>query len=207
MNRSQLLILMLSLGTFLAVLTACTTPSPGSNAALTEQSGPASADVSSVPTPAGPAQHYPAPASEDSYPPPDSNWIGPAIGSQAGEDQAYPGPDRELTTDGVRFTIDRPLQAGQTTVTGSAPENTYLALSDLTYAGLILGEGQSDSMGHFSITVTPLIEGNRVGLTVSAAQGGQSMVEFAQEYYPFRGEGYIEVPNIGIFFDSVLVEP
>lgn len=149
---------------------------------------------------------YPAPDS-GSYPAPENDWIGPAIGSQRDGGDPYPAPAQEPTIEGVRFAIDRPLRAGQTTVTGAAPENTFVILSDITYAGQTLGEGQSDENGRFSIVVSPLTGGNRVGLSVSTLQGSQSMAEVVQEYYPYRGEGYIEVPNVGVFFDSALVEP
>jgi hypothetical protein len=106
-----------------------------------------------------------------------------------------------------RFRLDLPLQAGATTVSGQAPPDLALAVADVTYNGVILGTGVSDADGRFVIGVQALPEGNRVGITFAELQPGKTLTDMSFEYFPHRGEGFMNLPNVGIYFDTAMVEP
>ena len=78
---------------------------------------------------------------------------------------------------------------------------------DISYNGAVLGLGRSDDSGRFSVPVTGLIEGNRIGLGIGELAPGQSIEEMAEFYFPYRGEGFMNIPNLGIYFDTALVTP
>lgn len=140
------------------------------------------------------------PSAEEAYPvqtsPPPSPTIAP---------ESYP-PAGELFEE-PRFRLDLPLKAGGTTVSGQAPPDLAIAVVDVTYNGAVLGAGVSDADGRFVIGVKALPDGNRVGITFAELQPGKTLAEMSQEYFPHRGEGFMNIPNVGIFFDSALVEP
>jgi hypothetical protein len=142
---------------------------------------------------------YPAQSDASGYPP-------AAAVPTAGErvSGSYPPP---VATDKPLFQLDLPLKAGATTVTGQSPESLPLAIVDVTFGGTILGTGQSDEDGRFSITVTPLMAGNRIGVTITELEPGITFEEIATRYFPYRGEGFMNVPNIGIFYDTAIAEP
>jgi hypothetical protein len=124
----------------------------------------------------------------------------------AAEETADPYPP-PVATDKPLFQLDLPLTAGAPTVTGQAPESLPLAIVDITFGGIILGTGQSDEDGRFSIPVTPLPEGHRVGVTITEIEAGITFEEIAEQYFPYRGQGFINVPNVGVFYDSAITEP
>jgi hypothetical protein len=119
-------------------------------------------------------------------------------------DSSYPPP---VASDKPLFALDLPLTAGDTTVSGQSPESLPLAIVDVTFGGVILGTGVSDDDGRFSIPVTALTEGHRVGVTITEIEPGITFEEIAEQYFPYRGEGFMNTPNVGIFYDSVIVEP
>jgi len=92
-------------------------------------------------------------------------------------------------------------------VSGQAPPDLAIAVVDVTYGGVVLGSGVSDADGRFVIGVQSLPDGNRVGITFAELQSGKTLAQMSQEYFPHRGEGFINIPNVGIYFDSSLVEP
>lgn len=160
-----------------------------------------------------PAENTPAPTTSGTelegggYPPPGDTAGYPPIGetAEAGDsDSAYPPP---LATDKPPFQLDLPLTAGHTTVSGQAPEALPLAIVDISFGGTILGTGSSDEDGRFSITVTPLPAGHRIGVTITEFESGITFEQIAEQYFPYRGEGFINVPNVGIFYDSSLTKP
>lgn len=104
-----------------------------------------------------------------------------------------------------RFRLDLPLQPGATLVTGQAPPGLALIVADVTYNGEVLGSGVVGDDARFSIEVASLRPGNRVGITFGEIEEGLSLVDMAEKYYQYRGEGFINIPNVGIFFDSALV--
>lgn len=104
-----------------------------------------------------------------------------------------------------RFRLDLPLEPGATLVTGQAPPGLALIVADVTYNGEVLGSGVAGDDARFSIEVAPLRPGNRVGVTFGEIEAGLSLVEMAEKYYQYRGEGFTNIPNVGIFYDSALV--
>ena len=106
-----------------------------------------------------------------------------------------------------RCRIDQPVSASAVTLTGQAPPNTPLAVLDITSTGAVLGSGRSDDSGRFSIPVTGLVAGNRIGLGISELAPGQTLEQMAEFYFPYRGEGFMNIPNLGMYFDTTLVSP
>lgn len=120
---------------------------------------------------------------------------------------AYPGTEsEEVELDQPRFQFDTVLTAGMTEVSGQAPPNLPLAVVDISFNGIILGSGVSDENGHFSIGVAPLPDGHRVGLAISDLQG-KTLEQMVEELYPYRGDDFMNVPNVGIFFETTMVQP
>ena len=66
---------------------------------------------------------------------------------------------------------------------------------------------RSDDSGRFTIPVTGLVAGNRIGLAVGELVEGQTLSQMAEQFFPYRGEGFMNLPNVGIFFDTVQVAP
>ncbi len=122
--------------------------------------------------------------------------------STVSENPAYPAPSN--IDESERFKIDQPLIIGSTTVTGQAPKNLSLAIVNISLGGTILGTGVSGEDGRFTINVTPIPEGFRIGLTVTDVEAGTTFEEVAIELYDYRGEGYMSIPSVGVFFDSAM---
>ena len=164
---------------------------------------PALGDPSAT-TPLSNVEGYPAPAvvveTPESYPAPGEGV--PPVTPPTG---AY--PPAEETFQEPRFRLDQPVAATATTVTGQAPPGVPLAIMDVTYNGTLLGTGRSDDNGQFSIPVSGLVAGNRIGISVAELTAGQSLNQMAEMYFPHRGEGFMNLPNVGIFFDTTLVQP
>ena len=49
--------------------------------------------------------------------------------------------------------------------------------------------------------------GNRIGLAIGALPDGMDIAQTAEMYFPHRGEGFQNLPNVGVFYDSTLVQP
>lgn len=119
---------------------------------------------------------------------------------------AYPPEPGEIN-EAERFMIERPLAPGSTTVTGTAPRNLSIAIVDITFGGVVLGTGITDDDGRFSVPVSALPEGHRIGLTITDVTDGRTFEEVAVELYDYRGEGFMNVPSVGVFFDTVMTQP
>lgn len=205
--HSKLIITLLVLAASLAIAAACgpTTPqTPATPAASTPALESAPTDVAILPTapPAG-GESYPAPAAVETvnpYPGEGQAALPPTM-----PPEAY--PPAEETFQEPRFRIDPPVAANATTITGQAPPGVALAIMDVTYNGVLLGSGRSDDSGRFTIPVSGLVAGNRIGLTVGELAEGQTLNQMAEQYYPHRGEGFMNLPNVGIFFDTIQVSP
>ncbi len=152
-----------------------------------------------------------ADASLEAYPPPvtsaESLSAYPSEGEAAVPAESYPAPAAEETFLEPRFRIDQPVTVATTTVTGQAPPNLVIAVLDVTYGGVPLGQGRSDENGAFSVPVTGLTAGNRIGLAIGELPAGMDIAQTAETYFPHRGEGFQNLPNIGVFYDTTLVQP
>ncbi len=152
----------------------------------------------------------PADAAGEGYPAPEAAApVDPYPGSESpaptSEPAAYP-PAEEVFQE-PRFRIDQPVSAGATEITGQAPPDTALAIIDISFNGAVLGSGRSDANGLFAIPVTGLVEGNRIGVGIGELAAGQTLEQMAEFYFPYRGEGFMNIPNVGIYFDTTLVNP
>lgn len=171
----------------------------------TVESAPVTTNVA-VPTapPIANNQAYPpasAEAAQQPYPGGAESALPPAS-----PPQGYPAVTEE-TFQEPRFRIDTPITATTANITGQAPPDTSLAIMDVTYNGALLGLGRSDSSGRFTIPVSALVAGNRIGLGIGELAPNQTIEQMAEFYFPYRGEGFMNLPNVGIFFDTVLIEP
>ncbi len=135
---------------------------------------------------ASPAMGYPAP--ESAYPRPATS-------------AAYPNPSPTLRQ-GPKFTINTPIAASDTQVTGTGPAGVPIVLIDITKAGEVIATTTIREDGSFSFDVAgKLTSGNRVALVLGDTRGTSfDPGEFVS------GPGYQDFPMIGILFDSAIVE-
>lgn len=188
---SQLLVL----GGLLFLLAAC---GPIDNQATPAPTATSAAAGSSA------AEAYPPPAAT----PITGAYPAPATAAAIPTTNPYPGPDSTpVVLDAPRFAFDATLYAGDTVVSGQSPPDLSLAISDVTFGNVPLGVGVSDADGRFSIQVSPLPEGHRVGITLAELPPGKTFEEAAEELAKYRGEQFMSIPNIGVFFDTALVQP
>ena len=104
------------------------------------------------------------------------------------------------------FRFDLPINPGDTLITGQAPPNFPLAIVDVTFNGVVLGSGVSDADGQFSVGVQEIPDGHRIGITFAELEPGKTIADLSEEYFPYRGDGFMNLPNIGILFDTILIE-
>lgn len=119
----------------------------------------------------------------------------------------YPPPTVAEVFAEPRIRLDLPIRASDGTVTGTAPPGLALAVVDVTYNGTLLGTGNTSADGRFSINVDGLLEGNRLGLAFGDVEPGMTLSEMSIKYFPHRGEGFMNLPNVGVMLDSTLIEP
>jgi len=113
-----------------------------------------------------------------------------------------PPPPTSTLVMGPSFTLDQPLRAGSTVVTGQGPPGVPIVVVDITRMGRELGSGTIGPDGRFSIEVSPLPEGDRVGIMLGEVTG----TDVDPDNF-LRGEGYFDIPMVGILFDAAMVEP
>ena len=195
----------------LTVLTACgPTAEPEQEVSSSSQESELATDIPMV------EEEVPAYPMENGYPPPLS--ITPQIleaypietlppPSPTTIPDVYPPPTVEEVFAEPRIRLDLPVSVGDTTVTGQAPAGLALAVIDVTYNGALLGQGKTGADGQFTIDVGNLVEGNRLGLTFGELEPGLSIADMSIKYYPHRGEGFMNIPNVGIILDSTLIAP
>lgn len=177
------------------LLAACEgqAPQPGSPAV---QPAPGSG----TPLPAG----YPAPAAAPAAP---AGYPAPASQAQPqGANNApagYPPPPTELAIpEGPAFAIDQPIKASQTTITGSGPANVPIRLVNVTRSAEEIGRTVIGADGKFSLAVSNLPAGERVGIMIGDLAGtGFDRINF------LSGPGYEDIPQMGIFFAQASIEP
>jgi hypothetical protein len=194
---------MLTILSALLLLVAC--GPNGQQASPTVESAPADSGIVPTAPPADAAgQGYPAPTVAAA---PDEPYPSGAVPTAPPTFTPSSYPPAEEVFQEPRFRIDQPVSVSATTISGQSPPNTPLALLDITYNGAVLGLGRSDENGRFSIPVTGLVEGNRIGLGIGELAQGQTIEQMAEFYFPYRGEGFMNIPNLGIYFDTTLVTP
>lgn len=186
---------------------------PAAGEAVEPTAEPLPTEAEAQPQPAEETQGSPA---EDGYPPPAPaiplieesypvETLPPPTATPIPD--VYPPPTVAEVFSEPRIRLDLPVHAGDTAVTGTAPPGLALAVLDVTYNGGLLGTGKTDDDGRFNINVDGLIEGNRLGLSFGELEPGMSLADMSIKYYPHRGEGFMNLPNVGVMLDSTLIEP
>lgn len=97
----------------------------------------------------------------------------------------------------AEFILQQPLKQGQETVSGTGPPRVPIRIVDITYMGDELGYGVIDQDGTFSIAVSPLASGHRVGIML----GDVSDPERRQALQ----RGGQDLPMVGIVLASAMV--
>jgi hypothetical protein len=134
---------------------------------------------------------YPAPLATPTtgpYPPPSPTLI-PV--------DAYPAEDVEPT--GTLLAINPPLQTGATTVSGVGPAGITVIVQDITSMGEVLAQTVIGEDGTFTVDVPALEVNTRIGLTTNAGDSVEGGIR--------PGDGSMNVPQVGYFYDSVMVTP
>lgn len=118
---------------------------------------------------------------------------------------AYPAPQTPIPG-ASPFVFDRPLKAGAVTVSGQAPAGVVINIINVTLMGEFLGTGIVDPDGRFAVTVPPLVANIRVGLEIAdEGASGFGLQDFLNP--AFWGPGYLSLPQVGYFPDTLMVEP
>lgn len=186
---------------------ACGPSAPTAEAPLAgEASGQEGPAATAVPADAAAESGYPPPQPPLPTVPQEGYPVAPQLPPTATPlPDVYPPPAEEILE--PRFGFDLPLRSGATSISGQAPPNLSLAIVDVTFNGELLGSGVSTADGQFTIGVLPLREGNRIGVTFGELEPGLSIADMSIKYYPYRGDGFMNIPNVGIMLESTLVEP
>lgn len=143
------------------------------------------------------------------YPPPivvaapKSGYPPPAPELMPTPSDAYPVMESAQSKENA-FRLDKPVYAGDTTVTGHGPAGIPILLVDITTMGNILSETVISDDGIFLFDVQPLEARHRLGIMIGNLQvpGVKEDDFYSQKFY---GDEPIQIPQIGFFFDSVLV--
>ena len=140
-------------------------------------------------------------------------WIGSACAAQTPQpvspvvsplDSPIP-VESEPQVVAVSFQVERPLQAGATTVSGSGPPGVPILLQDVTFMGTLVGRGIIDENGQFEVDLSaPLEAGHRIGLTVDVGGTAWELEDFSSE--EFYGEKALSVPQVGFYYDTAVVQ-
>ncbi|MCP4535521.1 MAG: hypothetical protein GY832_00070 [Chloroflexi bacterium] len=141
------------------------------------------------------ATKIPSPLPGDSPLQPDSPIVTPP------SDAPTPPPVSEV----VPFQLDKPLQEGDTRVTGTGPADAPIRLEDVTFAGRFIAAGQIEKDNTFELVLSePLEAQHRVGLTVDVAGTSWTIEDFQSP--EFNGDGALQIPQIGFYFDTAMVQ-
>ncbi len=111
--------------------------------------------------------------------------------------KAYPVPS--VVDESKRFTIDQPLQAGNTEITGTGPANTPIKVVNISLIGESLGSGVIGNDGAFRIALSAPLEANHlIGLQLSDQDLESQFLD---------GPDYTNIPMIGLILAQAVVEP
>jgi hypothetical protein len=157
---------------------------------------------------------YPAPASPTSLPTSGESSATaipatPTEGAKSimAEPEAYPAPtkDPNQPPEVTPFNLDKPLLAGATQITGVGRPGVPIMLVDITFMGVVLGQGTIQDDGTFSIKVAALEKGHRIGIALANLDGtGLSEKDFRHRGY--FGDLALTVPQVGFFYDTAQVK-
>lgn len=105
---------------------------------------------------------------------------------------------------GAPFQFEKPIIEGATEIKGSGPPNTPVQILDVTFMGIIVTKGKIDADGRFVFTVSPLVKGHRLGLTLDNLVDANLSKEAFKDQ-SFYGDEAIMVPQVGFFYDTARV--
>ncbi len=112
--------------------------------------------------------------------------------------------------DGPAFEIEGPLLVGASQVRGKGPYNVSIVIVDVTLAAKPLGSGVISPDGTFTIDlVEGLIINRRIGIMAGMTEGVTpvpSTEAHIENLKQFQGDGYQNLPYIGIILASRMVE-
>jgi hypothetical protein len=113
-----------------------------------------------------------------------------------------------ISIEGPAFEIEEPVLAGALQVRGKGPYNIPIVIVNVTMAAEPLGSGIITSDGTFSIDVPELIANHRIGIMAGVIKetpvpSNEAYIESLEQ---FGGEGYMNLPHIGVIFASSLVK-
>ena len=216
-TQSRQILAALVLALVLATASACgpSTESPAEEAAESQVVEP-TAEAMPTEEEAQPAEEAQGDAAQEGYPPQpptrealEENYPveTPVPPTATPFPDVYPPPTVTEVFAEPRIRLDLPVSVNDSEVSGTAPAGLELAVVDITYNGTLLGNARTGSDGRFTIPVEGLIEGNRIGLTFGELEAGLSLADMSIKYYPHRGEGFMNLPNVGIMLDTTLIQP
>ncbi len=177
------------------------------------------AEPATVAPPANPTTDESGSSAETGYPPPTPSIQEPVLA----EDGSYPVATQPVMPEPTplpenypadsaetflepRFQFDLPVSAADTTISGQAPPGLAIVIADVTFNGATLGSGVVDENGRFEIGVSGLNQGNRIGVTFGELEEGLDLAAMAEKYFPYRGDNFSNIPNVGIFYETTIVE-
>lgn len=105
----------------------------------------------------------------------------------------------------VPFRLNKPIFAGVDRVSGTGPAGVPIIIADVTFMGEPLGASVIGDDGTFEIRVPVLEKNHRIGIMLGDLRGTKWRVEdfYALEY---RGEDPQQVPQVGFFYDTAMVQ-
>jgi hypothetical protein len=183
-------LILLLLGILLVACDQAAAPRPaGTPSAPT--SGTTSQAISGATTP----QAAGGATATGAYPAPDSAYPAPTDAQDA---NGYPAPGKE----GPQFTLNTPVHASDTEVTGKGPAGVPVKLVNVARSGELIGETTIGNDGAFTVKVSAkLIAGDRIALMLGNTAG----TKFNRDDF-VRGPGYVDYPLIGVMFASTVIQ-
>jgi hypothetical protein len=187
----------------LLVVTACSTPKPPP----VSTQAPTSITEASQPTVAATAEiAYPGPTTQ-------ANPTNQAPSDQqaGATEPAYPAPpttpqDQTTQVQVTPFKLDKPIVEGTTEITGVGPAGAPIVLTDITSTPQGLANAIISSSGKFTFKVAkPLVKGQRLGVGLVNLQDSP-WVDKNFVDPGFQGTEPQQVPNVGFFFDTAIVQ-
>ena len=194
MKRSAVFFLVILLTT-----AACSDAStPSATQPLVENTPQPTIELADAPYPAPGGELPTAPAINLAYPEPGSDL-------PTGSD-AYPEPGESPSDPSITpFKLNKPVVEGATEISGTGPAGVPIMIVDITVMGNILGQGIISDDGTFVIQVPVMEKDHRIGIALDNLDGTQWTPDYFTEAY--AGEEAYMSPMIGVFYDSVLVQP
>jgi hypothetical protein len=108
-----------------------------------------------------------------------------------------------------QFMLVTPLHSGDQQVTGQGPAGIPINIVDVTLMGFELGSTTIDESGTFSVQLLqPLEEGHRIGIMLGSLEDTDWTPDenLANELFELRGPDYMNIPRVGVVYDTAMVQ-